>query len=512
MPYAQRPPGRRPRRGTTTAVLAAALVLAMLVLAGCSKSWSRRQKTSASALWLGSSSAELTTSNLARLKDAGVEEAYLPVARLEPGGGDGPLSALELPPSLPEMPINLAIQGRWSIESEERAQGLAKRVARALRQTRFDIESQGGLVVGIHVDITKVDDFKTYTVFLKELRKALEDDVFLSATVQRTWLDKDETPALAQAVDYVVAFVYGQRINEKETGDAWDFTELERYLQTLEGFGTPYQIGVVTLGTATHLSPKGGVKARITRTSLQEILWNRSLKLRPGFTLEGVNRRVYAVVAERTTSLGDWRIAPGDQVRVVRAATSDLEEMLRLVDVWDLPNHLGQVYYRLPNAEEMLSIHSDSLLNALAAESAQPDLTFEVSVQRRTGRGWLVRFGIQNQNREFTELALLDNNYIQVTAANDGVFSTNDVDTGEFYRYDLYRPGPGGEPERTFRRPSILRLYVPLLEGQQRVASDDIEVVVRGEPVFDIQAKFLLTDGRTLEIPSQRWRGGERQP
>ena len=36
----------------------------------------------------------------------------------------------------------------------------------------------------------------------------------------------------------------------------------------------------------------------------------------------------------------------------IRAATSDIEELTRLVDAWEVPNHMGQVYYRLPSAEE----------------------------------------------------------------------------------------------------------------------------------------------------------------
>jgi len=351
-----------------------------------------------------------------------------------------------------------------------------------------------------------VSSFETYGEFLRILRKELDRTLFLSVSVHRRWIGDPDLEKVTKAVDFVVPFLYGQRVNETEDGRAWDYVELEIQLRKLEQIGVPYRIGVVGLGTATHLNAGGGVRARTTRLSLQEILWNRALKLRPGFSLEGVNRRVYAVSAERSTEVGKWEVEKGEGVRVVRAATSDIEELTRLVAAWENPNHHGQVYYRLPSSEEKLSLTLENLLNALDSRPASPDLQFGVSLQRRTGRGWLMRFSIANANGEITELSLVDSNYLQVTALNGEISSR--VKAGDFYRYDLYRTQAEGEPKRTIRRPNLLRLHLPILDGQQRLASGDVEIKVQGSPDLQLDGRFLLPDGRTLEVGPRVWRGG----
>ncbi|MCG8461399.1 MAG: hypothetical protein MI919_34385 [Holophagales bacterium] len=473
-----------------------------LLLTGCPETWDRQQKSSLSAIWVSSESQTLSTSEVARLKDSGVEEAFLTVARFD-GSADPPLERLEIPDLESGLPATLVVEGAWSA-GEPEADRLAGQISESVRQLRFDVESLGVLVVGIHFDLRPVRDFATYGRFLSRVNDGLEEGIFLSATMERKWLGSEELGRVADAVDFVVPFLYGQRLGEAEDGDAWDFASLERYLQQVEQLGVPYQIGAVILGTASHISRSG--TSQTTRQDLPSILWNRSLALKPGFTLEGVDRRVYSVVAEEDTRVGGFKVRANDQIRVVRAATSDLEELLRRVDLWDIPNHLGQVYFRVPSEDEGLSLHIESLLNALSDEPASPELGFTVSVQRRTGRGYLVRFGLENKNREFTELALLENNYLQVTLEQGEL--TTKVDPGDFYRFELYRRD-GDSFERTFRDPNMLRVHVPILEGQQRVSTGDVEVVVRGEPRFLLEARFLLPDGRTLELGPRIWSKGK---
>ncbi|MEO1369491.1 MAG: hypothetical protein AAFX50_20115, partial [Acidobacteriota bacterium] len=271
----------------------------------------------------------------------------------------------------------------------------------------------------------------------------------------------------------------------------------------------PYLVGAVILGYTSHLDGNGRLKTRTTRRSLGEVIGNRRMKLRPGFTLEGINRRVYAMVAERETTIGNWQLEAGDGIRMVRASSSDIEEMRRLLGLWQLPNHLGELYYKLPADNQPLSMHTDSLLSALDPEPSSPDLQLDVSVQRRTGRGYLLRFGLTNGNREFTELATLDNNFLQVIAPK-ARFASTKVKTGDFHRYDLLRT-VGDTFEPTFRQANVLRLYVPILEGQQRVRSGDVELVGGGDPHLELSARFLLPDGRTLEVPTRVWSGGSFQ-
>ncbi len=475
-----------------------------LLLAACPESWRPPAKAPGSALWAGLNSEALESSDLARLGEAGIGEIYLTVARLDPSAPGGPLVAVEAPDPPSSVPLTLAVAGEWTAGFDPET--LAERVAESARQLRFDVEGRGGVPIGLHFDLTSVDAFGGYAAFLKRLRKELGGTLFLSVSLQRDWIGDPALEELARAVDFVVPFLYGQRVDETEDGKAWDFVELEIRLQKLEALGVPYLIGVVTLGTATHLNASGGVRARSTRLSLQEILWNRALKLRPGFSLEGVNRRVYAVAAEKPARLGKWQLDAGDGVRVVRAATSDLEELTRLVGVWEIPHHLGQVYYRLPSPQERLSLSLENLLNALDPSPASPDLELGVSLQRRTGRGWLVRLSIANRNGEITELSLIDSNYVQATALA-GEFSSR-ARAGDFYRYELYRTREGGEPVRDIRSPDLVRLHLPILEGRQQLTSGDIELKVRGTPALEVEGRFLLPDGRTLEVGPRIWRGG----
>ena len=476
-----------------------------LLLAACPESWRPPEKSPGSALWLGSRSEPLEASDLARLAEAGISEVYMTVARLAPSESGGPLERLEVPDPPRSMPVTLAISGEWA--ASEDAESLATRVSDAVRELRFDIESRGGVPAGLHLDLRSVESFESYAEFLAALRAELDRSLFVSITLRRAWIDRPGIEEVCKTVDFVVPFLYGQRVDEAEDGRAWDYIELELQLRKLEELGVPYLIGVIGLGTATHLSAEGGVKARTTRLSLKEIVWNRDLRLRPGFSLEGVNRRVYAVVADRATRAGKWQLASGEGIRVVRAATSDVEELTRLVDAWEIPRHLGQVYYRLPSSEEHLSLTLENLLNALDPTPASPDLELDVSLQRRTGRGWLVRLSVTNDNGEITELSLLDSNYVQATVLG-GVFSSR-VKIGDFYRYELYRAREGAEPVRDIRRPDLLRLHLPILEGRQKLTSGDVEVKVSGPPTLEVEGRFLLPDGRTITVGPRIWRAGK---
>jgi hypothetical protein len=148
----------------------------------------------------------------------------------------------------------------------------------------------------------------------------------------------------------------------------------------------------------------------------------------------------------------------------------------------------------------------ENLLSALDPTPASPELELDVSLQRRTGRGWLVRVSIRNDNGEITELSLLDSNYVQARALG-GEFSSR-IKIGDFYRYELYRIDENGEPERDIRHPDLLRLHLPILEGRQQLTSGNVEVKVNGPPVLEVEGRFLLPDGRTLTVGPRTWRDG----
>jgi len=462
----------------------------------------RRERTATSMVWLSPGSTLLEASSLVRLQDVGVTEAFISAAKLDFTAEEGPLIPQTVDNLPPSMPVTLVIQGKsFSLAVEDAEQG-AEEVASAARQLRFAVESRGPIPLGLHFDLRRVAQMEALAAFLKILRGELDKEMFLSVSLHSGWLEREGIEDVVEEVDFVVPFLYGQRIYEEEDSKAWDFVVMEQRLQRLEELEVPYFLGVITLGTATHLKADGSVRARSTHMSLQEILWNQDLKLKPGFSLEGVNRRVYSVDAADATRVGRWEVAKGEGIRVVRGATSDLEELLRLLSAWELPNYLGVAYHRLPGGEEKLSLSLENLLNALARPPATPELELAAHLQRSTGRGWLVRFSITNRNGEITELSTLDSNYLEVHCLN-GTFGR--AAPGDFYRYGLYRTREDGAVERTFRRSDIIRLHVPILGGEQRVDSGDIEVRVQGEPEFVLTGSFLLPDGRTLAVGPVSW-------
>lgn len=508
-------PNETPTAGSTLSVIrhlapfsAVILGAAVLLLTGCQDGTARLEKSQASAIWIGYGSEQPAQSTLARLRDSGVEEAYIAAARFEPNA-DQILEPQKLPPMDSSMPLTLGIRGDFTTGTPDQAEEIGSRFAEAAKQLRFDVESRGALVVGIHLDFVQVSPavFPAYAAFLKSLNRGLSEDLFLSISLHRSWIGDEGLAAVADAVDFVVPFLYGQRVNEADTGEAWDFAQLESRMRTLESLDVPYQLGVVTLGTASWIDSQGTLKARTTRRSMIDLLQSSSFRLRPGFSFDDANRRVYIMGAESKTELDDWNLAAGDTIRMVRMATSDLEELLRLVDVWGLPNHLGQLFYRLPSEQEGLSLGSESLLLAFDPRPAVPELDFEVSVLRRTGRGWLVRIAVVGKNREFTELAVLDNNFLQVRA--EGTAFSRNVRVGDFTRFEIFKAGADGALEPTRRNPDVLRLFLPILEGYQKAQTGNIEVLGSADPVFVLEGSFLLPDGQTLKVGPKRWSDGK---
>lgn len=80
-----------------------------LLCTGCPDSWRPPEKAPGSALWIGTNSELLETSDLARLEEAGISEIYLTVARWEPDAPSGPLTPVEAPDPPASMPVTLAI-------------------------------------------------------------------------------------------------------------------------------------------------------------------------------------------------------------------------------------------------------------------------------------------------------------------------------------------------------------------------------------------------------------------
>ncbi|MDA8019333.1 MAG: hypothetical protein MPN21_17975 [Thermoanaerobaculia bacterium] len=485
----------------------ALLGLVCVSLTACPDSWSRKSRSPVSAIWIGVESGRLEPSDAALLQTAGIEEAFVEMATLTPEASE-PIRRREQMPQELGLPVHLVVTGSPRLPAdEETLESLAETVAEAVRQLRFEAESRGWLVLGVCFDLEDTDLDRQATL-LKEIRGSL-DELFVSSTVRREQLtaDEDEIEALASAVDFLIAELYGQRPGQADVKEAWDLTKMEKNIELLEELDVPYQVGVVTLGTASYASRKGAVKAQTTAMTMQQVMSDRSMRLRPGFALEGTDRRVYVLRAEAPARVNRWELITGEMVRVVRAATYDLEELHRLLSLWPTKHHLGQVYYRLPGPEEGLSLPVESLAGALDTSPATPELVLDVSVQRRVGRGWLVRFIIENLNREFTELSFTKYNYIEVRTAH-GAFAAEQR-PGDFYSYDLFlEREEGAEPKRTIRNPNLMRLQVPVLEADQRVSTGDILIQSR-RLELSLEGRFLLPDGRVLDLGPAFFRDGE---
>lgn len=471
----------------------------VLLLAGsmwsCSDTSERPTRKSVSAaVWVNSSSEALQPNVVSALKEAGVEELFVQAARFDAASGEVVPTTEQVtwPGSIS---CTIAISGNF--RGTEDPAATADRILETFRELQSKIEQDDNLVVGLHLDFTTVDSFEAYGLLLQELRKKLSQKLFLSVTVQRSWLGNELLKPTLESADFFVPFLFGQRIDEKEEPAAWDLASIERSLHAADALERPYLMGIIDLGTATWSNKAGAVKERVTRISMKELVRNPDLQLRPGFSLEGTNRRVYTFEAQKPSNAAGWSLASGDTVRIVRVAASDLEELLRRLDLWANPNRIGQLYYRIPNSEERLSFGAESLAAALKMDSKSLDLSCEVAVQRRTGRGWLVRFSLINSSGGFSELALLDNNFLEVQIES-GYFGTK-ASAGDFQRYDLLKE-INGNRERTFRSPDILRLYAPMLEGQQQVVSGDIEVITSSAPTFRISGSFLLPEGKDLML------------
>lgn len=481
------------------------LLLAVLLLAGCSGFGGRQTKEPTSGLWVEPPELPLVDdAMLGQLAAADVRELFIPLASLDLGADGGPLTRHPLPELAPSLRLNVVIDGELALAGREAA-AQAERVGEALRQLLFDVEARGVVPVGVHFDLREIDAIEEAGKFFRELRGALDKSYLLSLSLRRSWMDYPEIGALTGAVDYVVPFLYGQRAWERDSVEAWDFEVVKQRLRQLEDDDVPYMVGIIGIGTATQKGRDGAVKTFTSKQALSPFLWNRDLKLQRGFSLETTHRRVYTLVAESPTRVGDWKIAPKDEIRLVRPMTTDLDQLLAMLAEGDYRHLIGQLYYRLPAPEERMSLTVENILNALDTRPQAPELDFEVQVARRTRRGHMFRFVISNLNGETTELSLLDNNYLQITADEDAFGS---VDIGDFYRYDLLRLKSDGKVERMYRHANVLRLQMPILEGQQRIVSGDVEIH-RRDPTLTLNARFLLPDGRTVEFGPYTWKDGE---
>jgi hypothetical protein len=466
-----------------------------MLLAACS---GRPDKEAGSGLWVEPNNVALLDSPLlAQAAAAQIRELYVPLADL----GDGALRRRPMPELPAGSRLNVVVAGRLDRPESVKA------VAEDLRRIFADVESRGAAAAGAHFDVDGLGAAEGAASFFKKLRRELGPSRFVSLSLRHSWVDDPKVLSLADAVDFVVPFLYGQREDEPESPEAWDLKVVRRRLDRLDETGVPYLLGVSGVGRVTHTGEDGEVKNVTTEHALHPFMWNRGLRLKRGIDLADANRPVYTLVAENGARAGGWEIGPQDEVRILRPTTAYLDKLLDLATQADHPRLLGQLYYRLPAPEEALTITVENIRAALAGEAAAPELELEVQVSRRGRRSTRLRFVLTNANGETTEYALLGNNYLQVKTDPNILGRVN---LGDFYRYDLLRLDPDGEFERVIRNTNALRLHVPVIEGHQRVESGEVEIH-RPNPTLELEAKFLMPDGRTVAFGPYTWKDGALQ-
>ena len=450
----------------------------------------RPEKAVGSALWLTPESGALEVAAQNRLAAQGLKEIYLDAAELD-WSGDLRLRRIERAALPRRTPTTLVVHGLW-LPQDHPPDGLATSLVSELTALRIEAEQSGILVVGFHFNVEPGENAESLGRTLGRLRTLLGKNVFVSARLGRKALEGPGAQAIADSVDYVVAMIYGQRPGEAEDPTAWDLQAVEKSFRQLEALRRPYFTGAITLGTASWRGRGGEAKGMTTAISLGELIQTRNLELKPGFSLLGIDRQVWEFVARGPAHVGDWTLATGDSIRVVRTATPFLEEFRRRVGAWESTHRLGDVFYRLRRESERLSLSVDNLAEVLAPDAAAPVLELAVEKLSSTERRWLVRLELANRSPESTDLALFRQQFRAATGRR------RDDRTGRLGRVPAHRaPGRRREGHHAGISRGQHGAVLPAVAGGESLGGD------RNRRAQADRADSCLDDFR--ELSARRW-------
>jgi hypothetical protein len=472
----------------------------LLLLAGC-RGGGERGRAAGSAAWMDAAASPLAVADLARLEAGDVGELFVEAASLDWQGGQPQVAPLQLPRAPRRVHATLVLRGAWPSAPVD-ASTTARALATALGAVARRAEESALGVAGWHLDLQGVPG-KDGAELAAALREELEPSLLLSATLPRDALAAEGVEDLTDATDFVVAFLYGVREGEVDDPSAWDFQRVKAGAQRLDELAEPFLVGVVVRGVAT-LVRGGSAVEEIAGATLAELAWNRKLRVRHGFSLEGLDRQVYTFTADVPTRVAETRLAAGDDVRVVGTSTAHVQELRRQIAGWKLEHCLGALYYRLPRPGEALTLDAANLARAGGEAPALP--VPRVTVTRlgtATGRV-TVAVLLENASSEGSDMGHLDSNYVELWAQG-GAFGR--VEQGQFYRFDVYQVQPNGQLARTFRNPTLLRFYAPLLPAGAHIESGPIEIrtVRAGLTDLLVRATFLAPYGGTAEMKPMSW-------
>ena len=228
--------------------------------------------------------------------------------------------------------------------------------------------------------------------------------------------------------------------------------------------------------------------------------------MRHGFSLEGVDRQVYAFSADAAD-------AGGRDARCRRATTCASSAPRRRTcrscggrsRAGSCAHCLGELYYRLPHPGEALTLGAANLARVGGEAAALPVPRVTVAKLGASPARVTVRLTLENASTEPSDLGQVDSNFVELWALG-GAFG--DVQQGQFYRYDALRADgrrPAGAhhplPDRRCAcsrrccRPARTLASGPIVMRTVRGGLTDLQV----------RATFLAPYGGTAEMKPASW-------
>lgn len=512
---------RRFRAGVLIALLAVG------VLSACSGGGAgRARRPAGSAVWVDPRMAPLAPSAARALRAAGVEEVFVAAANLVAGDEGARLDswASDLAHAAPaHTPVTLTVLGSWPPPADFDPGQAARAVAEGLVGLRAAAEEADLLPVGVHLHLDrargggsgeaspapaggKVPDgvageearLDLLSAFVEALRDRLPDDLFVSVSLERSWIGAPGWQDLAESADFTVPFLYGDPPGAADRAESWDPAQVEAGVKQMETLGRDYLLGVRSIGSASRVGASGEVRDVTTRASLPALADNKDLRRTIGDAFGGVGRLVYSFQAQRRTTVAGWDLSPGETVRVVRTAPSLLYNLRQRMQAASDGHLLGLLVNRLPGPGEELSPSAEALAALFEEAPPEPALRANLVVQSRSRQTVVLGVTLENPSSLSTDLALSDGNYLSIETGDAFI---EGVEPGEFTRYTLWRQGREVRPGVGWREPDEVRLYTPMLVAGETVSGARVSVRSRtGGGTAVLSGRFYLPDGRELSI------------
>ena len=492
-------------------------LLLLLLLHACGGPAQTRDRADGSVLWVTPDALpELGAEARETLLGAGVRELFVEAGRFTDGGpkaarledllADSPRGELRLP-------VTLVVYGSWAAgtDPEGDPDTAGAELAGDLAALRRTARAKGLTATGYHLDVqgvTSVGEMSSLADSLEALRGALADEgdeMWLSLSVAPDSLAALGFAAVADEVDFLVPFLYGAREEGRPGPDpahAWDPAVAEAALPRLAELGKEYLLGVGTAGLMQLLDDDGNVVESTRRASLKPLVGRGDLEI--GFGgLDTAMRQRLLFQAVAPLRLGEWRLAGGDRVQVVRPTVSHLRAAARRAEEETPELHLGQAYVRLPAGDERLSLGLGAIAAANRAE--EPALALDLEVVPEGGSRSRLRLRLVNPGPLASDVAQLETNYLRVHVA-DGA-SVASADAGDFQRYQLEHGGEQVRNMRSLRRADSVRFFLPLIEPGDEVESGTLVLrnVPRDGPVVRVEGRFSVPGGGEVVLAEQVW-------